>query len=170
MEGEVREKSTILKMGFRGSRLAILATGLLLLTSKPAQATEVDAALLSQDQQQVTIIVNQQRASYQENSVQMDPTLNAVAQAYAYDMFTRSYFDHVSPEGTTMGARLRAGNAPYGWAGENISSGRKDPMDVMTGWMNSAGHRKNILNTHFTKMGVGHYGNIWVEEFTDNGR
>ena len=130
----------------------------------------MDAALLSQDQQQVTIIVNQQRASYQENTVQMDPTLNAVAQAYAYDMYMRSYFSHVSPEGATMGMRLRAGNAPYGWAGENIALGQKDSVEVMTSWMNSKGHRDNILNTHFTKMGVGHYGNIWAEEFTDNGR
>ena len=162
------QKISFSRIGFRVLSLLTLVAGVLLLISKTAKAADI-TMLLTQDQQQVSSIVNQQRALNQENGVQLDPTLCAIAQAFAYDMYMRSYFSHVSPEGTTMGMRLRSCNAPYGWAGENIALGQKDSNEVMTTWMNSKGHRDNILNTHFNRIGVGHYGNIWVEEFTDGG-
>ncbi len=53
----------------------------------------------------------------------------------------------------------------YSYAGENIAKGQRTPQEVMKSWMNSSGHRKNIMSANFTKIGVGYYNGEWVQEF-----
>jgi uncharacterized protein YkwD len=91
-----------------------------------------------------------------------DECCREAARGHSADMFVRNYFDHADPEGRTLKERLPANLAPRQW-GENIWTGRGyDPRQIqhlaqviMASWMNSSGHRKNILSPEYTHLGVG---------------
>jgi uncharacterized protein YkwD len=103
------------------------------------------------------------------------PLLDQAAQRHAQDMLARSYFAHQSPSGTTV--RERAKGHGYDWRaiGENIAEGQTSVAEVMETWMNSPGHRQNILSPKFTELGVGlvmgrsgkngAYRVLWVQNF-----
>ena len=104
---------------------------------------------------QVLALVNEQRAKAGCAALTGDPRLAAAARGHSADMAARGYFDHSTPEGVDPGTRItRAG---YAWSayGENIAMGQPDAASVMTAWMNSSGHRANILNCGFRDLGVG---------------
>lgn len=84
----------------------------------------------------------------------------------AKDMYNRNYFDHTSPTFGSPFDMMKSYNIPFRYAGENIAKGQRTPQEVMTAWMNSAGHRQNILSPNFTKIGVAYYNGEWVQEFT----
>ncbi len=84
----------------------------------------------------------------------------------AKDMYNRNYFDHVSPTYGSPFDMMKSYNIPFSYAGENIAKGQRTPQEVMTAWMNSQGHRENILNPNFKKIGVAYYNGEWVQEFT----
>jgi uncharacterized YkwD family protein len=92
-----------------------------------------------------------------------------VAQAKAEDMAQNNYFSHTSPTYGTPFEMLKAFGVSYSTAGENIAKGQKSADAVMTAWMNSDGHRKNILGTGYTKLGVGYVNKngttYWVQMF-----
>lgn len=118
-------------------------------TPRPAPSTTTGP------QARVLVLVNQQRARAGCRALTADARLAAVARAHSADMATRGYFDHVTPEGVDPGTRItRAG---YAWSayGENIAMGQPDAAAVMDAWMNSSGHRANILNCAFRDLGVG---------------
>jgi uncharacterized protein YkwD len=92
--------------------------------------------------------------------------LTKAAQKHAADMAANKYFSHTSRDGRTWVERI----AQAGWkkpAGENIASGFTAAASVLTGWMDSAGHRRNILDCSFRYIGVGYApkGNYWVQDF-----
>ncbi|MNR50485.1 Cysteine-rich secretory protein family protein [compost metagenome] len=60
---------------------------------------------------------------------------------------------------------MDAYNITFRYAGENIAKGQRTPEEVVKDWMNSPGHRKNILNPHYTMIGVGYFSGLWVQEF-----
>lgn len=96
--------------------------------------------------------------------------LNQAAAIRANEIITS--FSHTRPDGTSCFTVLKQLNISYNNAGENIAAGQKTPQEVVTGWMNSEGHRKNILNPAFNKLGVGYvtggsYGHNWVQVFTN---
>ncbi|MFF2142373.1 CAP domain-containing protein [Kitasatospora sp. NPDC058190] len=105
--------------------------------------------------QQVVDLVNAERAKAGCGPVAAEPRLASAAQSHSDDMADRNYFDHASPEGYHADHRIEA--AGYSWStwGENIARGQKDPAAVMDAWMNSPGHRANILNCAFKQLGVG---------------
>ncbi|MQS10861.1 CAP domain-containing protein [Streptomyces kaniharaensis] len=105
--------------------------------------------------QQVVDLVNAERAKAGCGPVAAEPRLASAAQEHSDDMANRNYFDHASPEGYHADHRIEA--AGYSWStwGENIARGQKDPAAVMDAWMNSPGHRANILNCAFKQLGVG---------------
>ncbi len=111
--------------------------------------------------------VNKERTGRKVGGIRLDSQLSRVAQAFAEDMHRRGYFSHESPSGSTMSSRLKNAGVEYGWAGENIARGQDDSQEVVEDWMNSSGHRRNILNSKFNKLGVGRAGSIWVQIFTD---
>jgi uncharacterized protein YkwD len=116
---------------------------------------------------EVVLQVNSERQTQEIQGVALDSRLTQIAQRYANDMLKRGYFSHTSPEGLSMRGRLVAGGVRPGWAGENIARGQRDADAVMKSWMNSAGHRRNILNGKFQRVGVGRAGDIWVQVFTN---
>lgn len=69
----------------------------------------------------------------------------------------RDKFSHTRPDGSDFSSILKAAGITYRSVGENIAYGQNSPEAVMKGWMNSEGHRANILNRDFTSIGVGHY-------------
>ena len=79
-------------------------------------------------------------------------------------------FDHVRPDGTDCFTVFDEVGIQCGAAGENIAWGQRTPEEVVEAWMNSEGHRANILRTYFTHMGVGFYQYSWVQLFTDGGK
>ncbi|MER5349183.1 CAP domain-containing protein, partial [Kitasatospora sp. NPDC002551] len=105
--------------------------------------------------QQVVDLVNVRRAQAGCGPLIAEPRLTTAAQFHSDDMANRGFFDHASPEGRHADQRIEA--AGYRWStwGENIARGQKDPAAVMESWMNSPGHRANILNCSFKQIGVG---------------
>ncbi|MGW0494456.1 CAP domain-containing protein [Streptomyces sp. NPDC003007] len=103
---------------------------------------------------QVLSLVNEERAKVGCSPVAANSTLTDLAQSYSEDMAARGFFDHTDPDGRTPWDRAgKAGISNLG--GENIARGQADAAAVMDAWMNSPGHRANILNCDFKTLGVG---------------
>jgi uncharacterized YkwD family protein len=117
---------------------------------------------------QVVNLVNQERSKAGLKALTSNSALSAMALDKAKDMYNRNYFDHNSPTYGSPFNMMQTYGIKYSYAGENIAKGQRTPQEVMTAWMNSAGHRQNILNSHFTKIGVAYYNGEWVQEFIAN--
>jgi uncharacterized protein YkwD len=117
----------------------------------------------------VLTLVNQERAKAGCAPLSVDARLATAARAHSADMANRNYFAHDTPEGVNVGTRVT--NAGYRWSavGENIAKGQPDAAAVMQAWMNSPGHRANILNCRFTNIGIGlaYQGRtpLWTQDF-----
>ncbi|WP_338783366.1 CAP domain-containing protein [Streptomyces sp. DG1A-41] len=117
--------------------------------SAPAALSEESAAAA-----QVLKLVNEERAKVGCSAVAANSALTELAQKYSEDMAARGFFDHTDPDGRTPWDRAeKAGISNLG--GENIARGQADAAAVMDAWMNSPGHRANILNCDFKTLGVG---------------
>ena len=118
-------------------------------------------------EQEVIRLTNVERAKYGLKPLTEDWELSRVARYKSQDMHDRRYFDHNSPTYGTPFQMMRAFGLSYRSAGENIAMGYRTPQAVVTGWMNSSGHRANILNSSYTKIGVGYVadGNYWTQQF-----
>ncbi|OKK20417.1 SCP-like extracellular [Streptomyces sp. CB00455] len=122
----------------------------------------------SAEEAAVVTLVNQARAQAGCGPVRANPPLAALAGAFSKDMATRGFFDHTDPDGNTPWDRAaQAGLSGLG--GENIARGQGDAVSVMNSWMNSPGHKANILNCEFRTLGVGaHFaagGPWWTQDF-----
>ncbi len=119
---------------------------------------------------EVVTLVNQERAKIDCPAVTVDDRLTAAARAHSADMAARDYFSHTTPEGVDFATRIT--NAGYRWSGaaENIAKGQRTPQEVMTSWMNSDGHKANILNCGYKNLGVGVAADssgtlLWTQDF-----
>jgi uncharacterized protein YkwD len=115
--------------------------------------------------------VNAARTAAGLSPLLRDPKLVSVARAYAHDMASRRYFGHHNPEGQNVGNRFEEAGIAYQTAGENIAFVQSE-NEAMEGFLNSSGHRANILNTNYTRIGIGiivtdGYGAVYVQEFSD---
>ncbi len=99
-------------------------------------------------------LANQDRTSNQLAVLTVNPILEKAAQAKANDMAAKSYFAHTSPEGKTPWYWFSDAGYKYSSAGENLAINFTDSGEVNTAWMNSPGHRANILNGKFTEIGI----------------
>ena len=103
--------------------------------------------------------VNAERAAYGLAPYAVDAQLTTLAWSHAHDMVARGYFSHVTPEGNTLRDRLRSGDLPTHWVGENIYLSVK-PADqavaaTIRWFMADPPHRNNILHQRFNRIGVG---------------
>ncbi|TFV65843.1 UNVERIFIED_ORG: CAP domain-containing protein [Bacillus sp. AZ43] len=98
-------------------------------------------------------LVNAERATAGCAPVSADEGLAGVARAHSADMRDRGFFDHVNPDG--LDPFDRADRSGVSARAENIAWGQRDAAEVMDAWMNSAGHRANILDCGLTRLGVG---------------
>ncbi len=116
-------------------------------------------------------LVNHERERLGVGALNWDPALVVVARAHAKDMFELGYFSHISPEGKDVGDRLSEAGILYLLAGENLALAPTLEM-AHEGLMQSEGHRRNILDDHFKKIGIGvidggSYGKMFVQVFVD---
>ncbi|AEF92974.1 Sporulation uncharacterized protein YkwD [Desulfotomaculum nigrificans CO-1-SRB] len=136
----------------------------------PAPAPQ-PASFMNKLQQQVVDLVNAERAKYGLPPLVAKQDLTNVAQLKAQDMYQNKYFSHTSPTYGSPFDMMRKYGISYTYAGENIAMGQTTAQQVMNDWMNSEGHRANILNPNYTEIGVGvapsytGYGYTWVQEF-----
>jgi uncharacterized YkwD family protein/spore coat assembly protein SafA len=133
----------------------------------PGDKINVPAAENADIEQQVLDLVNKERAANGLKALQMDWQVARVAEHKSQDMAAKNYFDHTSPTYGSPFDMLKSYGISYKSAGENIAKGQKSAQEVVTAWMNSSGHRANILNSSYTHIGVGYVsnGNIWTQLF-----
>jgi uncharacterized YkwD family protein len=115
---------------------------------------------------QVVTLVNAERAKAGLKPLASYAPLTKVAYDKAVDMYQNNYFSHQSPTYGSPFDMMRAYGVTYSYAGENIAKGQRTPGEVMQAWMNSPGHRANILSANFTRIGVAYYKGEWVQAFT----
>lgn len=117
---------------------------------------------------QVVNLVNQERSKAGLRPLTSNSALTAMALDKAKDMYNNGYFDHTSPTYGSPFDMMSTYGIRYSYAGENIAKGQQTPEAVMKAWMNSTGHRQNILSPNFTQIGVAFYNGEWVQEFISN--
>ena len=134
-------------------------------TSKPS--TDTDDSSVSDYEKKVVELVNAERAKYGLSALKLNTKLSAVARAKSQDMKDKQYFSHTSPTYGSPFDMMKSFGITYKTAGEHIAMGYRTPEAVVEGWMNSEGHRANILNASFKEIGVGHVvsGNYWTQMF-----
>jgi hypothetical protein len=118
-------------------------------------------------------LANTDRSSNHVGTLIENPALTAIAQAKANDMAKKGYFAHTSPEGKSPWYWFTQGGYVFSYAGENLAVDFSDSADVERAWMNSPTHRANLLNQHFTEIGIatavgtyeGHQTTFVVQEF-----
>lgn len=106
-------------------------------------------------QKEVLDLVNKERTIRGLQALKFNSELSNVATLKSQDMIDKNYFDHTSPTYGSPFDMMKKFGISYTSAGENIAMGQETPQEVMNAWMNSDGHRKNILNPDFTELGVG---------------
>jgi uncharacterized YkwD family protein/spore coat assembly protein SafA len=118
-------------------------------------------------EQEVIRLVNVERAKAGLKALTEDWELSRVARYKSQDMHDLRYFSHTSPTYGSPFEMMKAFGIRYRTAGENIAMGYRTPAAVVDAWMNSPGHRANILNASYTRIGVGYVaaGNYWTQEF-----
>lgn len=118
-------------------------------------------------EREVVRLVNEQRANHGLKPLTENWELSRVARYKSQDMVDNRYFSHTSPTYGSPFQMIRAFGLSFRTAGENIAYGQRTPQAVVTAWMNSSGHRANILNASYTQIGVGYVaqGNYWTQMF-----
>ena len=135
----------------------------------PGQQLEIptlDSSVTAYESE-VVRLVNEARKQNGLSPLTINWELSRVARYKSQDMVDKHYFSHTSPTYGSPFDMMKAFGISYRTAGENIAYGQRTPQEVVNAWMNSAGHRANILNGSFTQIGVGYVaaGNYWTQMF-----
>ncbi|MCT8136754.1 hypothetical protein H1D32_02680 [Anaerobacillus sp. CMMVII] len=138
-------------------------------TPAPAEQQQKQAptAGISDAAAKVIELTNAERRKNGLPDYQADAQLSGVAKVKSDDMQQNNYFSHTSPTHGSPFDMIRDHGVSYNSAGENIAKGQQTPEQVVQSWMNSEGHRKNILSADFTHIGVGYneQGHYWTQMF-----
>ncbi|MEK5080771.1 CAP domain-containing protein [Solibacillus sp. FSL W7-1436] len=137
-------------------------------TEAPAKTTTNNASQsVSEFEKQVVDLTNAERTKAGLKPLEMHNPLMAVAHAKSADMAKNKYFSHTSPTFGSPFDQIKSAGISYRSAGENIAQGQRTPQQVVQGWMDSPGHRQNIMNANFTHIGVGFVeeGYYWTQQF-----
>jgi len=137
---------------------------------KPTPNPVISSGVNAEEQQEFNLL-NADRAANGLPNLRLNTQLTSLAEYYAQDMINRSFFSHTNPEGQSPFDRMRLHGISYGYAGENLAINTSIPS-AESAFMNSPGHRANILSAHYTQVGVGvrhgNNGSVYVvQEFTD---
>ncbi len=130
------------------------------------QIPQLDSTVTSYETE-VIRLVNEIRRENGLNPLTANWELSRVARYKSQDMADNRYFSHTSPTYGSPFQMIKAFGLSYRTAGENIAMGYSTPQAVVDGWMNSSGHRANILNASYTQIGVGYVaqGHYWTQMF-----
>lgn len=137
----------------------------------PAPAESTNTAVSSYEQK-VVELVNVERQKAGLPALKLDAAISNVARIKSKDMADNNYFAHQSPTYGSAGDMLSKFGIKWSAWGENIASGQKTPESVVTAWMNSSGHRANILSSNYSRIGVGYVTNsngtsYWTQMFAN---
>ncbi len=123
---------------------------------KPGQTLKIpDQGTISDYEKEVARLVNVERSKYGLQTLTLNAQISKVARIKCQDMINKKYFSHTSPTYGSPFKMMESYGIRFSSAGENIAYGQKTPAEVMRGWMNSPGHRANILSRTYTNIGVG---------------
>jgi len=130
-----------------------------------------DISVDSSAEQKMLLLINNERASKRLKSLVFDETLAEVGRNHCSDMFKRGYFSHYTPEGASPFDRMVSAGINFNYAGENLALAPNVDL-AMQGFMQSPGHKANILSANFNRIGIGVidggiYGEMFCQEFTD---
>ncbi|MBQ9277901.1 MAG: hypothetical protein IJ224_04620 [Lachnospiraceae bacterium] len=163
----LKKKNKFLKRFIAFTMCLIMVFGYVTVIEKPLEINAASTGYNEDYAWQVLDMVNQERAQAGLPALTMDAKLIASAKVRAVEI--TSVFDHTRPDGSSCFTAFPSG---LGWRGENIAAGQRSPGDVMNGWMNSAGHKANILSSNFKSIGIAcyyvpgsKYGYYWVQCF-----
>lgn len=139
-------------------------------TAQPLPPEPPPASLGSAPLDEVVRLTNIERGKHGLHALRAQPQLAQAAQLHSQDMATREFFDHKNPDGEQAWDRAVRCGYRYRKVAENIAAGQRSPAEVVEGWMNSPGHRKNILDGELFEIGVGlasggSYGTYWTQVF-----
>jgi len=124
---------------------------------------EVDQNLI--DARALLVLVNEFRNENGLHNLVLNTELNKAALNHSTDMNVNNYFSHTGLDGSNFVARIRRTNYTGSPRGENIAFGQPTVQSVHNAWINSEGHKNNILNSQITEMGLGHNGRYWTQVF-----
>ena len=133
----------------------------------------VEVPCASVPEAEVIVLVNEARAASGAGAVACDADLGAVSRAHSQDMCDNNYFSHTSQDGASPFDRMAAAGIRYRAAGENIARGQPTALTVHEAWMGSEGHRANILDGAYGRIGVGYVvcsgarQHFWTQVFAD---
>ncbi len=139
---------------------------------KPGQKLKIpDQGTVSDYEKEVARLVNVERSKAGLQKLTLNAQISKVARIKCQDMINKKYFSHISPTYGSPFKMMESFGIRFSAAGENIAYGQKTPAEVMRGWMNSPGHRANILSRTYTNIGVGCAKsktgvNYWSQMFT----
>ena len=147
----------------RGQFAAFLTRTLRFVNNEPTSTQYVVSAY----EKEVLRLVNSERAKEGIAPLTLHVKLSEVARLKSQDMKDKKYFNHISPTYGSPSDMIQQFGISYSAVGENIAYGQRSPKDVVTAWMNSEGHRENIMNPIYTQIGIGHVteGNYWTQLF-----
>lgn len=134
-------------------------------TNQTKQLAAVYARIQREHAAEVVHLVNQERVNAGLKPLVIHTNLSTLAKDKAMDMFKSNYFSHTSQKYGSPFDMMDAYNITYRYAGENIAMGQKNAKEVVKAWMNSPGHKANILNKNYGLIGVSYYNGYWVQEF-----
>ncbi len=128
---------------------------------------EKEEVQVSSEMQEVVNLTNNERAKAGLQALQIDTKLTQSAQAKSQDMKDKNYFSHTSPTYGSPFDQMKSFGVSYKSAAENIAMGQRTAAEVVDGWMNSPGHKANIMNASYTHIGVGlsDSGYYWTQQF-----
>lgn len=134
-------------------------------TTPDNNAGQAGDSQVNEFEKEVVRLTNIERSKQGLKPLTLNTELSKVARIKSKDMVDKKYFDHNSPTYGSPFDMMKSFGISYRAAGENIAYGQRTPEEVVNGWMNSPGHRANILNGNFTEIGVGFYNNYWTQMF-----
>jgi len=116
-----------------------------------------DDKLAASYERQIFELANASRVRNGLKALAWDQSAASAARKHSRNMAVQRFFDHTDPDGLSPFDRMKREGIEYSAAGENIAYGQKDALEVHVGWMNSEGHRRNLLNASYERLGVGVY-------------
>lgn len=135
----------------------------------PGQSLDIPTAdsSVTAFETEVVRLTNEARVQNNLKPLTANWELSRIARYKSQDMVDKGYFSHTSPTYGSPFQMIKAFGLSYRTAGENIAYGQRTPKAVVDGWLNSPGHRANILNNAYTQIGVGYVanGNYWTQMF-----
>lgn len=129
-------------------------------------ADSVDSTKLAQAyEKQIFDLTNVFRLKQGAALLTWDDLAAKSARNHSKDMHDRDFFNHTNPDGKSPFDRMKSLGIKYSWAAENIAAGFRNAFEAHNGWLNSEGHRKNLLNENMERLGVGVYGKYYTQNF-----